>query len=110
MNPIPSKLLRIILQLLLTQQPRPLQPWHPVKQHALLRIKPKLALRRASAIQRRQELLDLVLGPNDFFQIPARELQLVSEVRGDGADHFFQRDVLLHWAGEGDAYCEEVAD
>ena len=73
-------------------------------------IKTHFPILRPSTIQRRKELLDVLLGPDGILQLPAPELQLVGEMRRDGCDKVFQGKVFPSWGGVGHADGEYVCD
>ena len=73
-------------------------------------IKSHFPILCSSAIQRRQEFLDVFLRPDGILQLPTPELQLVGEMRRDGCDKVFQGQVFPGWGGVWHADGEDVRD
>lgn len=82
---------------LFTEQPRRLHLEHFVQEYPQARVKGYFSLFSTTAVQCAEEFLDIIFCPDDWFQAPAFQLQLIGKMRRNRCYKILQRIVLLSW-------------
>lgn len=107
---MPLVLRPVELQHVLPHQRRPAQLRQVVIQGPLGVGEADLPVRSPAAVNGVEKLLDLVLGPDAFFDLAAREVDLVAPVRHAGLHEGFEGRVCLAGGPVGRADGEDVRD